>query len=314
MAGPDFYIAQGDTDSALIDTLQDANGDPVDIQGASIVLQLFPADGGASSVVAGTANNDQVGDGSDGSKGQVSYDWQASETDDAGDYFGTWVVTFGGGGIQTYPNTGPFRLQITPDTAAVGDAFATPRDLEDRLGVQFTADEYRRARGILQQASDLIRGEMDQHISLVEDDVLTRTGIRQGSFRLPERPVVEVSSITLNGETLDAGGYYVENNYLNRVGTGQNTFGAFGGFGSPTDTLVITYTHGYEDVPDAVKAICLNIAARAWVNPGAVVAQSIGSVQTTFSVAPVAGMELMDSERQALTRALGTGVGSVALR
>jgi hypothetical protein len=316
MAGSDFFIAQGDTASPLTDTLLDSNGNPVDLQGATVELQLFPLEGSTSSVVSGDDANAQTGDGSDGSLGDVSYQWQIGETDDAGVFLGYWVVTFGGGDIQTFPNDGPFSVQITPDGVPTVTAFASSEDLADRLGVEFTAAEHRRAKRLLALATKLIQSETGQTVFLVEDDVFTTRGTVSNRIALPQRPVVAIDSVTVDGTALDAAGYYVSGSELVRQGWGGSGFGS-PLFGYPTQELVVTYSHGFDpdEIPGDVSVVCLEMVARVWVNPGAVVSQTIGGLATTYSVQPVNGMLLTDAERDQIQRALGAGaVGTVQLR
>lgn len=312
MPGADYYVRQGDSPATLTATLLDANGDPVNIQGASVAIQLLPV-GSASYLVDDAATNDQVGDGLvDGepvTRGMVSYD--LTDTDDAGYLLGTWVVTFGGGGVQSYPNGGFFLVEVFADKPGNEDAFATSSDLEERLGLDFNADEHVRASGLLLKASNLIRAATGQHISLVADDEYSTRGYAGGEITLPERPIVEVGSVVIAGTTIDAAGYYFQGDKVIR-------WGAYGwpqvGFGSSTDELVVTYTHGYEEIPGDIVAVCLEMVARVWANPGAVVSETVGNVQTTFSVQPVNGLLLTDAELATINRAIGQSMGSVQLR
>lgn len=120
MPDADFFIAQGDTASSLSDTLKDASGNAVDLQSATVTVTITPIGGGTAIVNAAAASNDQVGDGSDGSKGDVSYAWQSGDTDTAGYYLARWTVTFQDGSIQSYPNDGFLLIAISED-APTGD-------------------------------------------------------------------------------------------------------------------------------------------------------------------------------------------------
>src|SRR4249919_519267 len=107
----DFYLNAGDTASPIFETLEDEDGNPVDIQGATVKITVTPLHGGTPTINDKSALNLQVGDGSDGSKGQVAYGegaapYAGGETSTAGDYLYLWKVTFAGGAIQTFPNAG----------------------------------------------------------------------------------------------------------------------------------------------------------------------------------------------------------------
>lgn len=315
----DHHLRQGDDSASLSTTLLDAAGDPVDIAGAEIHVEVAPIMGGpwmfGGGMTPQVANNDQNGDGSDGTLGQVSFDWPGV-VEDAGYFSVNWEAVFQNGATQTFPNDGSELLYVSADTPqTVSDALATTEDLQARLGIEFTAAEHVRARELLELSSALIRREAGQHISLVEDDVLTIRGTDTQRLRLPERPVGDVTSVTLDGTVIDALGYYVSGDELVRFGWGSTAFGS-PLFGYPSQELVITYTHGYAagDIPGEVVAICLEAVVRVWVNPGAVVSESIGSVQTTYSVSAVPGLMLTEDERQALNRVLGRSIGQVQLR
>jgi len=311
MPGADYYVRQGDSPARLTATLLDANGDAVDLTGADIQIQLLPI-GAASYLVDTTAENMQNGDGSDGTLGDVAYDLEA--TDEDGLVWGTWVVTFANSAVQSYPNGGFFLLNIFKDVPGTTPVLATTSQLEARLGIEFTADEHVRAQRLLCMATAEIQRESKQTISLVEGDVLTIRGTNASRFRLPQRPVGAVTSVSVDGVVLDPDSYYLSGDELVRATWGHS----FGSplFGYPTQELVVTYDHGYaaDEVPGEVVAICLEVAARVWVNPGAVVSESIGSVQTNYSTSPVSGLLLTADERLTLSRVLGRSLGQVQLR
>ncbi len=76
----------------------------VDIQGATVKFHM--TDAANELKVNAAANNDQVGDGSDGSKGDVSYDWDPADTDTEGKNKAHWEVTYSDGTVQTFPTPG----------------------------------------------------------------------------------------------------------------------------------------------------------------------------------------------------------------
>ncbi len=86
----------------------------VDIQNATLRFHMLNSTL-TETVVDATANNDQISDGSDGTKGQWSYDPVAADTDESGEYWGEVEVTFSGGVIQTWPTKGFFKIRIGDD-------------------------------------------------------------------------------------------------------------------------------------------------------------------------------------------------------
>lgn len=117
MPEPDFFIRTLDTASVISDTLKDSTGAAVSIQGATVRFHMAHISGAGTPVLDATASNDQVGDGSDGTKGKVSYAWAAGNTALEGLYLGEWQVTYGGGAIQTFPNDSYILIRITPEVA-----------------------------------------------------------------------------------------------------------------------------------------------------------------------------------------------------
>ena len=118
MAEPDFFVRQGDEGFVMADTLLNELGAPVDIQGATVKLQVYPIRGGAA-LIDDDAVNEQAGDGGDGSRGKVSFTWPAVDTTTPGTYVGQWQVTFGGGAVHTYPNGDYILILISADPPTV---------------------------------------------------------------------------------------------------------------------------------------------------------------------------------------------------
>jgi hypothetical protein len=194
-------------------------------------------------------------------------------------------------------------------------AFATHADLATRLGITLTSDEQTRATALLTTASGLVAEAAKQTIALVEDDELTIRGTNADRLLLPERPVVEVSSVTLDGVELS--GWYLDGNVLVRNGFDADgvTLNWWGvGFGCPAQELVITYSHGYaaDSIPSTVEAIVLEAVTRVWVNPGAVVGERHGSEQVQFMNGTPTGLLLTTAEQKAIRRMFGRRGGSVS--
>jgi hypothetical protein len=116
------------------------------------------------------------------------------------------------------------------------------------------------ARGaqLLESASAIIRNHCRQTLHRVENDEVELRGTRSQKLMLPERPVVDVTSVKVGG---------VEVSDWTRVRDGlfRN-----GGWGGPSTLVEVTYSHGFsEDSPawKTLEAVCLQVAARAAANP-----------------------------------------------
>lgn len=101
-----FYIKRNDTASSFQVTLLDANGDAVDLTGATV---KFIMSKGTTVKVSHSAIIVNA------TSGQVRYDWETGDTDEGGFYRAEWEVTDSQNRIQTFPNPGYDEVVITQD-------------------------------------------------------------------------------------------------------------------------------------------------------------------------------------------------------
>lgn len=140
-------------------------------------------------------------------------------------------------------------------------AFATAADL-----AAVTQSEVSPAAAdlALASASAMIRSWTRQTITRVADDVATLRVINERELILPQRPVESVSRVRVNSLTLLD--WVLSGDRLLRTGgwrrlPGTTTY--------PDPGLVeVTYTHGWAEVPDDVRAVCLDLASMSVTNPG----------------------------------------------
>ena len=159
-------------------------------------------------------------------------------------------------------------------------SLATPADLATYLqtATQAEADagspnvlDTAVAQQALDAASAKIRGAAGWHISPPEP--VTRT-LTPGavSVYLPSMRVADVV-LTSNGQPLVEGTYLVD---LDGCRVDFNHHWVFGG------PVVITYSSGYAETPEAIKALCLEIAAGIYSNPGNALSVTYGSVTENY--------------------------------
>jgi hypothetical protein len=300
----DFFIGAGDTASALFETLEDETGAAVDIQGATVTVTITPIHGGTPIVNAHAANNLQVGDGSDGTRGEVSYGEGAnpwgSATATAGDYLYSWTVTFAGGAVQTFPNDGYRLLTITPDAPTTATSDYVSRD-EFKKTLNLQGESYAdqdidvaiqaAARGLEKAYNDrpwVLRnsGETRYYTAYSPVDVMLGDCISITSIGLEYSGWAGSSAY---GDALTSANY--------RLYPIQNGLIASGGNGEPfqwlrltrgfsritlpgdLDAIKITGQFGWEVVPAGVKAavtiIATRILRRARENPMGFVALGV---------------------------------------
>jgi hypothetical protein len=196
-------------------------------------------------------------------------------------------------------------------------ALATVADLATLLGRTFTTEQELQAQALLDQASSIVRSYVRQDITRATttdtftmrrtDPVLHRCA---GAVTLPQRPVVDVTSVKVNDvETAD---WWQDGNELLLRSAAWNR--------PPTANrpprVTVTYTHGWDDAPGDIKAIVLQAANRVIVNPSGIRSETVGGESVTYLI-PAAGeylgVLLSRTEQKVLDRYRRTA-GSVNLR
>jgi hypothetical protein len=120
------------------------------------------------------------------------------------------------------------------------------------------ADKVASCQRAIVEATAAIRNYCKQYIELVEDDEYT-FDVRPARWNLllPELPVVEVSTVVEDDEPLTVDDDYQLGNYGQLWRVGRR-------WAAGTQIVTVTYTHGYETIPDDVVAVCTRAAARAY--------------------------------------------------
>lgn len=103
-----FYIKQNDTVPSIRATLQNGNGDPVDLINATVRFHMRPIGGNSAKVDAEAVVISAA-------SGIVQYNWDAANTDAVGTYHAEFEVTYPDSTIETFPNDGYITVQIIDD-------------------------------------------------------------------------------------------------------------------------------------------------------------------------------------------------------
>ena len=90
---------------------------------------------------------------------------------------------------------------------------------------------------------------------------------------LPELPVTAVSTVVVDGVSLAASDYTASTLGVLRRADGA----AWAGL------VTVTYSHGYGTIPDDLRAVCVQSAARVLANPGGVQGESVGAYSVTYA-------------------------------
>lgn len=148
----------------------------------------------------------------------------------------------------------------------------------------------------LASASAVIRKWTRQTITRVADDTAILRVIDCDELVLPQRPVVSVSEVKVNSLVLHD--WVLSVDRLLRTGgwhrlPGTTTY--------PDPGLVqVTYTHGWEEIPDEVRAVCLDLASATLVNPSMLRQETIDDYSRTFASETLGAGSLSDAHKTLL--------------
>ena len=173
------------------------------------------------------------------------------------------------------------------------DPFVSAVDLQAVLGDGVVVDAGALITAIaLDGACTSVRSYMGQDVNFVEDDVEVRDGTGRKRLRLRQRPVRDVTSITIDGDEVDLAEVSVRKSIVTL------TNGDF--FWHGLDNVVITYDHGWdieessvgERVPADIRLVALLCAKRIFTTVGLTAigtvkqSEQIGDYQYTLGELP----------------------------
>lgn len=174
--------------------------------------------------------------------------------------------------------------------------FATVQELEDFTDASFTTGRatlaIELASAACQSAAKSVNGTIEQ----IEDDERTFDGSGTALLTLPAWPVTDVSLIEVDGTE-------VTNFTWSRNGVLERTSGYWP---KGRQNIVATFTHGFADVPTEIKAVTLQAASRAILNPARLNSFSDGQVSVGFGGGGTGTqvLDLLSSERDMVVRAI----------
>jgi hypothetical protein len=180
-------------------------------------------------------------------------------------------------------------------------AFATTDDLAIFMGlagasgIGFPTDEAEAQADLtLNLVSDAIRSYTHQDIDLVEDDKVELEGNWTSALEMPQRPVTGVKSVKVNTYALaDTFWYWDGRNSIRRgplPPSGAVVINAEswpwpwtqGHWGGPVTTVEVVYSHGYAEIPEDVRLVCLTAAREELSTAVGVTAEHIGTYSVSY--------------------------------
>ena len=173
-----------------------------------------------------------------------------------------------------------------------------PIPTDDALATQVQATAYGYgtiAEGYFRRASARVRGYTRQNITSATSTISLRS-----PFLLPERPVTSVSSIT-----------YTDADGSTATLTADTDYTIEGQYVIAPDYqykyLTVTYTHGFETLPDELVEVVCAVAARMAATPSGlasgIASESADGEQITYGSDAFGGVtELTSAEKRVLDR------------
>lgn len=175
------------------------------------------------------------------------------------------------GGLEVYGAEAP-RIIDVQDLAD----FLQTTIPADNSGADFACDI----------GSAVVRAKLGQTVTFLADDSLVIEGSCEDRIRLPQRPVIEVDSVTVDGTLFPSAGYSLIGDEL-VLGVDSDTFASIasglGSWGGARSRIVVVYSHGYAAVPADIRGLACSIAARVFQNPGGETSEGILSYSRSFS-------------------------------
>ena len=201
---------------------------------------------------------------------------------------------------------------------------AVPADVAPMLGRELSATEIGYATSLIAMGSALVRSYTRQQISAITADTVTLAGNWAQRLVLPQRPVTAVSSITINGVTLDPASYSWDR-YGNLYqltgsslpdssgtltgavsqlwGPAGSSFTSYAGgpsWSGPMAVIIVTYDHGYAVTPAEITNEIAGMTAMQIATGAGIEKETIGTYSVSYARSPSGGLSLSDSTKKVL--------------
>ena len=169
-------------------------------------------------------------------------------------------------------------------------AFALPADMEARTGELGIPPTHPFLQAELEAATKLIQKRCGWHIAPQRQVRHRRVGPQPVNVWLPAMEITEVSSAVVDGVVLDPASveFDPDTGWTNLTGR----------------TVDVFFTAGFEEVPEELVTLTLQIAARALVSPMGLVRDQAGAVSAVYTQVgfnQAGGTVLLTAEEATLT-------------
>lgn len=196
---------------------------------------------------------------------------------------------------------------------------ASLQDANDRLGRTLSDVEVARLSYLLTDASARVRSYTRQQITQSETTDRIRITARDGHVRLPQYPVVSITS-AISVETQVAIPYYWDGLQLwgwGRFPSSNIESPLYNRSRRHGIVVDVTYVHGYETVPREIEAVVWQMAARALGSPpdqSGVTQESIAGYSYSIGSAAASGaLGMLPAEQQVLDGYCAPNASAISL-
>jgi hypothetical protein len=156
-------------------------------------------------------------------------------------------------------------------------------------------DQAARQVDALARATDLIRAALGgQQVTRVDDDTVILEGNGRRVLQLPQIPVIAVGSVAVNGTTRAVGTDFTV--------TRDGRLTALGYPWPVGAQVTVTYSHGYDLVPEDLARLCAALADKILAGTIGVrsMQESIGTKQSSVTYAATGSNSVFDDSEQAI--------------
>lgn len=165
------------------------------------------------------------------------------------------------------------------------DPFISREDLGDWIGQDLTSDDG--ALIAVDAACDMVRTIAEQTFNEVTDDQIVLDGSGTDALLLPERPVTEITSVTVDTTTLDTTDYVLRSDgvLLRKPSSTCWPWTWAPVWRAGRQNILVTYSHGYtaDLFPRDVRMVALEIAGRLFKQTSGVTFEALGQYQVRYA-------------------------------
>lgn len=157
----------------------------------------------------------------------------------------------------------------------MSEPLATVAQLAAFLGREIDSDDPA-ALQALDIASSSVRAYCGHHVSLATDDVAVLDGTGTAVILLPAIPISEVASVSVNDVELTEERYRWSSKGFIMRQDGLT-------FPSSPQSVQVTYTHGWAEIPPAIVGVVVSLAGRMLDGSAGIKQESLGSYSVTYA-------------------------------